>query len=139
ERERGITIYSKNCSIRYKDYKINIVDTPGHADFSSEVERVMKTVDTVILLVDSAEGPMPQTRFVLEKALHQNLNPILFINKIDKKDARIDEVVNMTFDLFCELDANDTQLDFPILYGSARAGFAKRELEDKEENIFPLL
>lgn len=139
ERERGITIYSKNCSIRYKDYKINIVDTPGHADFSSEVERVMKTVDTVILLVDSAEGPMPQTRFVLEKALNQNLNPILFINKIDKKDARIDEVVNMTFDLFCELDANDTQLDFPILYGSARAGFAKRELEDNEENIFPLL
>lgn len=139
ERERGITIYSKNCSIIYKDYKINIVDTPGHADFSSEVERVMKTVDTVILLVDSAEGPMPQTRFVLEKALNQNLNPILFINKIDKKDARIDEVVNMTFDLFCELDANDTQLDFPILYGSARAGFAKRELEDNEENIFPLL
>ena len=139
ERERGITIYSKNCSIRYKDYKINIVDTPGHADFSSEVERVMKTVDTVILLVDSAEGPMPQTRFVLEKALKQNLNPILFINKIDKKDARIDDVVNMTFDLFCELDANDTQLDFPILYGSARSGYAKRELEDKNENIFPLL
>lgn len=139
ERERGITIYSKNCSIRYKDYKINIVDTPGHADFSSEVERVMKTVDTVILLVDSAEGPMPQTRFVLEKALKQNLNPILFINKIDKKDARIDDVVNMTFDLFCELDANDTQLDFPILYGSARSGYAKRELEDKDENIFPLL
>ena len=139
ERERGITIYSKNCSIRYKDYKINIVDTPGHADFSSEVERVMKTVDTVILLVDSAEGPMPQTRFVLEKALKQNLNPILFINKIDKKDARIDDVVNMTFDLFCELDANDTQLDFPIRYGSARSGYAKRELEDKNENIFPLL
>ena len=139
ERERGITIYSKNCSIRYKDYKINIVDTPGHADFSSEVERVMKTVDTVILLVDSAEGPMPQTRFVLEKAIKQNLNPILFINKIDKKDARIDDVVNMTFDLFCELDANDTQLDFPILYGSARSGYAKRELEDKDENIFPLL
>ena len=139
ERERGITIYSKNCSIKYKDYKINIVDTPGHADFSSEVERVMKTVDTVILLVDSAEGPMPQTRFVLEKALRQNLNPILLINKIDKKDARIDDVVNMTFDLFCELDANDTQLDFPILYGSARSGYAKRELEDKDENIFPLL
>lgn len=139
ERERGITIYSKNCSIRYKDYKINIVDTPGHADFSSEVERVMKTVDTVVLLVDSAEGPMPQTRFVLEKALKQNLNPILFINKIDKKDARIDEVVNMTFDLFCDLDANDEQLDFPIVYGSARAGYVKRELTDKEENIFPLL
>lgn len=139
ERERGITIYSKNCSIRYKDYKINIVDTPGHADFSSEVERVMKTVDTVVLLVDSAEGPMPQTRFVLEKALKQNLNPILFINKIDKKDARIDDVVNMTFDLFCELDANDTQLDFPIVYGSARAGYVKNELDEQEENIFPLL
>ena len=100
ERERGITIYSKNCSVRYKDIKINIVDTPGHADFSSEVERVINTVDTVILLVDSVEGPMPQTRFVLEKALSLGLNPILFINKIDKKDARIDEVVNMTFDLF---------------------------------------
>ena len=99
ERERGITIYSKNCAIRYKDYKINIVDTPGHADFSSEVERVIKTVDTVILLVDSSEGPMPQTRFVLKKALEHNLKPILFINKIDKADARASEVVDMTFDL----------------------------------------
>ena len=104
EKERGITIYSKNCSIRYKDYKINIVDTPGHADFSSEVERIIKTVDTVILLVDSKEGPMPQTRFVLDQALKQNLNPILLINKIDKKDARIDDVVNMTFDLFVDLN-----------------------------------
>ena len=92
ERERGITIYSKNCSVNYKDYKINIVDTPGHADFSSEVERIIKTVDTVILLVDSSEGPMPQTRFVLSKALEQGLRPILLINKIDKKDARVDEV-----------------------------------------------
>ena len=107
ERERGITIYSKNCSIRYKDYKINIVDTPGHADFSSEVERIMKTVDTVVLLVDAAEGPMPQTRFVLNKALEQKLKPILFINKIDKKDARPEQVVDMTFDLFMELGAND--------------------------------
>ena len=124
ERERGITIYSKNCAIRYKGYKINIVDTPGHADFSSEVERIIKTVDTVVLLVDSKEGVMPQTRFVLEQALKQNLNPILFINKIDKKDARIDDVVNMTFDLFVELGATDEQLDFPIIYGTARDGIA---------------
>lgn len=139
ERERGITIYSKNCSIRYKDYKINIVDTPGHADFSSEVERVIKTVDTVILLVDSSEGPMPQTRFVLKKALEHNLKPILFINKIDKKDARAEEVVNMTFDLFCELNATDEQLDFPIIYGIARDGIAKYSLEDESTTIEPLL
>ena len=139
ERERGITIYSKNCSIRYKDYKINIVDTPGHADFSSEVERVIKTVDTVILLVDSSEGPMPQTRFVLKKALEHNLKPILFINKIDKKDARPEEVVNMTFDLFCELNASDEQLDFPIIYGVARDGIAKYSLEDDSTTISPLL
>lgn len=139
EKERGITIYSKNCSIRYKDYKINIVDTPGHADFSSEVERIIKTVDTVVLLVDSAEGVMPQTRFVLHQALKQNLNPILFINKIDKKDARIDDVVNMTFDLFVELDANDKQLDFPIVYGIARSGIAKLNLDDESNDITPLL
>ena len=130
ERERGITIYSKNCSIRYKDYKINIVDTPGHADFSSEVERIMKTVDTVVLLVDAAEGPMPQTRFVLNKALEQKLKPILFINKIDKKDARPEQVVDMTFDLFMELGANDEQLAFPIVYGVAREGIAKLSLVD---------
>src|SRR5574344_1514186 len=122
ERERGITIYSKNCSINYLDYKINIVDTPGHADFSSEVERIIKTVDTVILLVDSSEGPMPQTRFVLKKSLEQGLNPILLINKIDKKDARIDEVVDEVYELFMDLNANDKQLDFPILYGVARQG-----------------
>ena len=139
EKERGITIYSKNCAIRYKDYKINIVDTPGHADFSSEVERVIKTVDTVILLVDSAEGPMPQTRFVLKKALEHNLRPILFINKIDKKDARIEEVVNMTFDLFVELNATDEQLDFPIIYGAARDGIAKINLDDDSKDISPLL
>lgn len=139
EKERGITIYSKNCSIRYKDYKINIVDTPGHADFSSEVERIIKTVDTVILMVDSKEGVMPQTRFVLEQALKNNLNPILFINKIDKKDARVDDVVNMTFDLFVELDANDEQLDFPIVYGMAKKGIAKINLKDEDNNIFPLL
>ena len=135
ERERGITIYSKNCSIMYKDYKINIVDTPGHADFSSEVERIMKTVDTVILLVDSSEGPMPQTRFVLNKSLEQGLNPILFINKIDKKDARIDEVVDEVYELFMDLEANDQQLDFPILYGIARQGIAVREPEEAADVI----
>ena len=103
ERERGITIYSKNCAIEHKGIKINVVDTPGHADFSSEVERIIKTVDTAILLVDSSEGPMPQTRFVLQKALNQGLKPILFINKIDKKDQRAEWVVDMTFDLFVEL------------------------------------
>ena len=139
ERERGITIYSKNCSIRYKDYKINIVDTPGHADFSSEVERIMKTVDTVVLLVDAAEGPMPQTRFVLNKALEQKLKPILFINKIDKKDARPEQVVDMTFDLFMELGANDEQLDFPIVYGVAREGIAKLSLDDQNGDISALL
>ena len=139
EKERGITIYSKNCAIRYKDYKINIVDTPGHADFSSEVERIMRTVDTVVLLVDSAEGPMPQTRFVLSKALEQNLKPILFINKIDKKDARPLEVVDMTFNLFMELGATDEQLDFPIVYGIAKNGIAKLSLEDDSNSIEPLL
>ena len=139
EKERGITIYSKNCAIRYGDYKINIVDTPGHADFSSEVERIMKTVDTVILLVDAAEGPMPQTRFVLKKALEQNLRPILFINKIDKKDARPQEVVDMTFELFMELNATDEQLDFPIVYGIAREGKATLSLDEEGTSIQPLL
>ncbi|MDD4705992.1 MAG: translational GTPase TypA [Bacilli bacterium] len=139
EKERGITIYSKNCSIFYKDYKINIVDTPGHADFSSEVERVIRTVDTVILLVDSAEGPMPQTRFVLKKALEHNLKPILFINKIDKSDARVLDVVDMTFDMFCELNATYEQLDFPIIYGIARDGIAKYNLEDESDSMNPLL
>ncbi len=139
ERERGITIYSKNCSIRYKGYKINIVDTPGHADFSSEVERIMKTVDTVILLVDSAEGPMPQTRFVLEKSLEVGLKPILFINKIDKKDARANTVVDMTFDLFLSLNATDEQLNFPIIYGIAREGIARKELTDTNNDLTPLL
>ena len=139
EKERGITIYSKNCAIRYGDYKINIVDTPGHADFSSEVERIMKTVDTVILLVDAAEGPMPQTRFVLKKALEQNLRPILFINKIDKKDARPQEVVDMTFELFMELNATDEQLDFPIVYGIAREGKAQLSMDEEGTSIQPLL
>lgn len=139
EKERGITIYSKNCSIHYKDYKINIVDTPGHADFSSEVERVIKTVDTVILIVDSAEGPMPQTRFVLKKALEQNLRPILFINKIDKRDARPEEVVDMTFNLFMELNASDEQLDFPIIYGIAKDGIAQYSVNESGTNVEPLL
>jgi len=132
ERERGITIYSKNCSIMHNDVKINIVDTPGHADFSSEVERIMKTVDTVILLVDSSEGPMPQTRFVLSKSLEQGLNPILLINKIDKKDARIEEVVDEVYELFMDLNANDEQLDFPILYGIARQGVVVYDPKDLE-------
>ncbi|AKU80189.1 GTP-binding protein [Spiroplasma turonicum] len=138
ERERGITIYSKNCSIEYKDYKINIVDTPGHADFSSEVERIMKTVDTVILLVDSSEGPMPQTRFVLSKALELGINPILLINKIDKKDQRALEVVDEVLELFMELDANDNQLEFPTLFGIAREGIAQYSLEEKSSNLEPL-
>lgn len=139
ERERGITIYSKNCSIRYKDYKINIVDTPGHSDFSSEVERVIRTVDTVILLVDSIEGPMPQTRFVLQKSLEQGLKPILVINKIDKPNHRAEEVVDMTFDLFVDLNANDEQLDFPILYGIGKQGIMKYDLDTPSDNIEPLL
>lgn len=139
ERERGITITAKNCSIKYKGIKMNIVDTPGHADFSSEIERIIKTVDTVVLLVDSAEGPMPQTRFVLKEALKNGLRPILFINKIDKKDARAEEVVNMTFDLFCELGATNEQLDFKIIYGIAKEGIAKYEENDDNKDITPLL
>ena len=138
ERERGITIYSKNCSINYLDYKINIVDTPGHADFSSEVERIIKTVDTVILLVDSSEGPMPQTRFVLKKSLEANLRPILLINKIDKKDARVNEVIDEVYDLFLDLNANDDQLDFPILYGIAKEGIVKYDINDTNKDINPL-
>ncbi|MFP4287213.1 MAG: translational GTPase TypA [Candidatus Izemoplasmataceae bacterium] len=138
ERERGITIYSKNCAIEYNNTKINIVDTPGHADFSSEVERIIKTVDTVLLLVDSSEGPMPQTRVVLEKALHEGLKPIVFINKIDKKDQRAEEVLNECFDLFVELGASDEQLDFPVIYGVAKNGVAMLEVEDPQVDLTPL-
>lgn len=138
EAERGITIYSKNCSINYGDYKINIVDTPGHSDFSSEVERVIKTVDTVILLVDASEGPMPQTRFVLQKSLEAGLRPILFINKIDKQDQRAEEVVNEVFDLFVDLNATDEQCEFPIIYGIAKQGIAKLEMEDESTDLSPL-
>lgn len=138
ERERGITIYSKNCSVIHNGVKINIVDTPGHADFSSEVERIMGTVDTVILLVDASEGPMPQTRFVLSKALEIGLKPILLINKIDKKDQRAEEVVDEVYDLFLDLNATDEQLDFPILYGIAREGIVQRELDEPSDSIEPL-
>jgi len=138
ERERGITIYSKNCSVIHDGVKINIVDTPGHADFSSEVERIIKTVDTVILLVDASEGPMPQTRFVLSKALEIGLRPILLINKIDKKDQRAEEVVDEVYDLFLDLNASDEQLDFPILYGIAREGIVQYDLDTPSDNIDPL-
>ncbi len=139
EKERGITIYSKNCSILYNDIKINVVDTPGHADFSSEVERIIKTVDTVILLVDSSEGPMPQTRFVLEKSLKLGLKPILLINKVDKRDQRAVEVVDMVYDLFLSLNATDQQLDFPILYGVTKEGVIKKDIDDNSDSIEPLL
>ena len=138
ERERGITIYSKNCSVIHNGVKINIVDTPGHADFSSEVERIIRTVDTVILLVDASEGPMPQTRFVLSKALEIGLKPILLINKIDKKDQRAEEVVDEVYELFLDLNATDEQLDFPILYGVAREGIVQYDLNTPSENIEPL-
>lgn len=138
EQERGITIFSKNCSIHYKDYKINIVDTPGHADFGSEVERVLKMVDSVLLLVDAKEGPMPQTKFVLTKSLKFGLKPIVVINKIDKAGHRANKVVDMIFDLFVKLDANDEQLDFPIVYTISRDGIAKLELADKGKDLTPL-
>lgn len=135
EKERGITIYSKNCSIMHDGLKINIVDTPGHADFSSEVERIIKTVDTVVLLVDSSEGVMPQTRFVLSKSLELGLKPILLINKIDKQDQRAEEVVDEVFDLFVELGATDKQLEFPILYGIAKQGIVQREMDEPKTNL----
>lgn len=138
ERERGITIFSKNASVKYKDYKINIIDTPGHADFGGEVQRIMKMVDSVILLVDAFEGPMPQTKYVLKKALEQGHRPIVVVNKVDKPNARPEEVLYMVYDLFIELNANEHQLDFPVLYASGKGGFAKRELEDTDTNMVPL-
>ncbi|CAB1243401.1 translational GTPase TypA [Clostridium sp. MT-14] len=138
ERERGITILSKNTSVTHKGIKINIVDTPGHADFGGEVERVLEMVDSVLLVVDAAEGPMPQTKFVLKKALELKLKPIVVINKIDKPDARPSEVLDEVFDLFIELGASDEQLDFSVVYCSAKAGFAKKEMEDKSTNMEPL-
>jgi len=139
ERERGITIYAKNASINYKGTKINIVDTPGHADFGSEVERVLRTVDATVLLVDALEGPMPQTKFVLSKSLKLGLPVLVVINKIDKPAARPDHVVDLTFDLFDKLGASDEQMDFPYIYTIAREGIAIRNLADKHENIIPLL
>ena len=127
ERERGITILAKVTSIMWKDTRINIVDTPGHADFGGEVERILNMVDGVVILVDAAEGPMPQTKFVLSKALAQGLRPIVVINKVDRPDGRADEVVDEVFDLFAALDANEEQLDFPILYASGRDGWCDRE------------
>lgn len=138
ERERGITILSKNTAVQYGDIKINIIDTPGHADFGGEVERVLKMVDSVLLVVDSYEGAMPQTKFVLKKALELNLKPIVVINKIDKPNERAAEVIDEVFDLFVELGASDEQLDFKVIYGSARDGYAKEELEDESESMEPL-
>ena len=139
ERERGITILAKNVSINYKGVKINILDTPGHSDFGGQVERVLKLADGVLLLVDAAEGPMPQTRFVLDKALQLNLKPIVVINKVDKPDARPNVVHDKVFDLFCELNASEDQLDFPMLYASGRSGWAVKELDDPRDSILPLM
>ncbi len=138
ERERGITILAKNTAVRHGDVKFNIVDTPGHSDFGGEVERVLQMVQGVLLLVDAAEGVMPQTRFVLRKALELDLRAIVVVNKIDRKDARATEVVNQTFDLFVELGANDEQADFPVLFTNAKAGVAKRDLSDESDSLEPL-
>lgn len=138
EKERGITIFSKNASCQYKDVQINIVDTPGHADFGSEVERILKMVDGVLLLVDAYEGPMPQTKFVLKKSLELHLKPILVVNKIDRPNARPQEVVDMTFDLFCELNATEEQLDFPIVFASGREGISTMDLDEPAKDLKPL-
>ncbi|MCT4607229.1 MAG: translational GTPase TypA [Marinisporobacter sp.] len=138
EKERGITILSKNTSITYDGVKINVVDTPGHADFGGEVERIMQMVEGVLLLVDAFEGPMPQTKFVLRKALDAGLKPIVVVNKIDRPEARVGEVLDEVLDLFIELDADDEQLDFPVIYASAKSGIAKNELEDTNEDMIPL-
>jgi GTP-binding protein len=138
EREKGITIMAKNTSIHYKDVKINIVDTPGHADFGGEVERTLTLVDGVLLLVDAAEGPLPQTRFVLKKALEAKLTPVVVINKIDRQDARAAQVLDEVYDLFIDLDATEDQLEFPVLYTDARKGIAKRSLEEEGKTLAPL-
>jgi GTP-binding protein len=138
EKERGITIFSKNASVQYKDVKINVIDTPGHSDFGGEVERVLKMADGVLLLVDAFEGPMPQTRFVLQKALHLHLKPIVVINKVDKPNCRPDEVHDAVFELFFNLDATEEQLDFPTIYGSSKQGWMNTTLEPTD-NITPLL
>src|SRR5438128_4190925 len=138
EREKGITIRAKNAAFRWNDYRINIVDTPGHADFGGEVERIMKMVDGVLLVVDAHDGPQAQTRFVLRKALQNNAKPIVVINKIDRENARPHKVLDMVFDLFVELKATDEQLDFPVIYASAKEGFALRELHENNEDMNPL-
>jgi len=138
ERERGITIMAKNASVKYNGVKINIVDTPGHADFGGEVERTLKMVDGVLLLVDASEGPLPQTRFVLKKALELKLHPILVINKIDRSDARIQAVLNEVYDLFIDLDADEEQLEFPVIYTNAKQGVATLDIDEDSENLTPL-
>ena len=138
ERERGITIMAKNTAVHYRDVKINIVDTPGHADFGGEVERVLEMVDGVMLLVDAAEGCLPQTRFVLRKALEARLPAIAVVNKIDRQDARPEEVVNEIYELFLDLDATDDQIEFPILYAVSRDGIAKKKLTDDSRDLRPL-
>ena len=138
ERERGITILSKNTAVTYKDCKINIIDTPGHADFGGEVERVLKMVNGVILVVDAFEGPMPQTKFVLSKALELDLSVIVCINKIDRPEARPDEVIDEVLELFMDLDASDEQLDCPFIYASARDGYALKDLNDEKKDMTPL-
>src|SRR5438067_12397846 len=138
ERERGITILAKNTAVNYHDVKINIVDTPGHSDFGGEVERALKMVDGVMLLVDASEGPLPQTRYVLSKALEAKLSPILVINKIDRPDARVQEVLNEVYDLFIDLDAHEEQLDFPVLYTNAKTGTASTDIKGGGENLQPL-
>ena len=138
EKERGITIFAKHTSVFFEDYKINIIDTPGHADFSGEVERVLGLVNSVLLLVDAQEGPMPQTRFVLSQALKIGLRPIVVLNKIDRPHADPDRALNLTFDLFVELGANDEQLDFPICYASGLGGFAAMDLKDPRTDMRPL-
>src|ERR671912_388773 len=138
EKERGITILAKCTSVDWHGTHINIVDTPGHADFGAEVERILSMVDGVILLVDAAEGPMPQTKFVTGKALALGLRPIVVVNKIDRPDARADEVLNEVFDLFVALDATDEQLDFPCLYASGRAGYAGHDMDVREGDLIPL-
>ena len=139
EKERGITILAKPTSVQWKDTRINIIDTPGHADFGGEVERVLSMTDGVILLTDAAEGPMPQTKFVLSKALAQGLKPIVIINKVDRPDGRPDEVIDEVFDLFVSLDATDEQLDFPIMYAAGRDGWCVKDLKDPKEDLHALL
>src|SRR3954449_5482101 len=138
ERERGITILAKTTGVRFGTTKINIVDTPGHSDFGGEVERALKIVDGVMLLVDASEGPLPQTRYVLMKALEAKLPQIVVVNKIDRPDARIQEVLNEVYDLFIDLDADEDQLDFPVIYTNAKLGIAKHTPEEESENLRPL-